>query len=200
MRRLIPVLVGAVALFSSSVSAGDKLACYYGGGRLEDLARYDVVILQPGRYAAADVAKLKSLGHVTVLGYVSLGQDDQLRRGNGKGPGGWASWYVDEFQGSGLSRPGKDGAPDKDADWNAYYVNPADRHWRALVRDEVKDIKAMGMDGVFADTVLLPDDKFTASLEKKMKKGMTKLVRSLKGWSGGVVYLNNAYDSLPAWA
>lgn len=48
-------------------------ACYYGPDRLNDLAAYDLVILQPGHYAHAEVDALQQAG-VTCLAYLSLGE------------------------------------------------------------------------------------------------------------------------------
>jgi len=192
-------LLAALSVFP--VVAADRVACYYGAGRIDELACYDLVILQPGRYAASDIQRLKAAGNVTVLGYVSLGEDDHLRRGNGKGPGGQASWYTDQFTGPGFATIGADNVPDSNPNWNSYYVDPSDRRWRAEVKNQVRRIRELGMDGVFADTVLLPDDKFTDVVEARMRKGMTRLVRSLKGWAGGgTVFVNNGYDHLDEWA
>jgi endo-alpha-1,4-polygalactosaminidase (GH114 family) len=199
MRRgaFLPVLL---LITASLNAAGPKIACYYGSGRVDELARYDVVILQPDNYTPADVARLKKGGVSKVLGYVSLGEDDSLRRGNGKGPGGYASWYVDEFTGKGFGSIGADGAPDRNAEWDAYYVDPSDRRWRANIRDQVERLRGLGFDGVFADTALVPRDVYREKTERRMVSGMVRLVRSLKGWvDGGLVYVNNGYDDLENW-
>jgi hypothetical protein len=200
MRRAASA-AAAFLLLSAPMLAADRFACYYGGGRLDALSKYDVVVLQPDHYTAADVAQLKSAGVTTVLGYVSLGEDDRLRRGNGKGPGGHASWYLDEFTGKGFAAIGADGQPDQSADWNSYYVDPSDRRWQAAVKDEVAQIRALGMDGVFADTVLLPTDVYKDKTERRMRDGMTRLVNRLKSWTrGGPVYVNNGYEGIERWA
>lgn len=48
-------------------------ACYYGTGRLAELAAYDLVIVQAAHYAAEDLSVLSSQG-VNVLAYLSIGE------------------------------------------------------------------------------------------------------------------------------
>ena len=153
-------------------------------------------MLQPGRVTADDVRALQRRG-TRVLGYLSLGEDDRLRRGDGKGPGGQASWYVDEHVGAGFASPGSDEKPDSNPDWNSYYVDPSNRAWQKAIQTEVRhQIDDLGMDGVFVDTVLIPTDVFTSPLEDRMRRGMTRLLSSLKRWSrGGYVIVNNGEEA-----
>ncbi len=175
------------------------LICFYGPPPLEKLAAYRTIVLQPALVTPADVAFLHSKG-CRVLGYLSLGEDDHLRRGNGRGTAGYAPWYIDEHVGPGFTKPGADGQPDSNPDWASYYVDPSDRGWRGVVRDEARAIhEKLGMDGVFADTVLVPRDVFTIAKERRMLKGMTSLVGSLKAWvGGGTVIVNNGGVDLAA--
>jgi len=189
--------LGAASPSRPSVSG--PVICFYGPPPLEKLAAYRTVVLQPGLVTAADVAYLQNRG-CRVLGYISLGEDDHLRRGNGRGPAGRAPWYVDEHVGPGFSKPGADGQPDSNPDWASYYVDPSDRGWRTVVRAQAELIhETLGMDGVFADTVLIPRDVFTTAKERRMLKGMASLVGSLKSWSGGgAVIVNNGGAELAA--
>ena len=66
---------------------------YYGYEETRLLSDYKMVVIQPWAFTASDVKRLRQSGSL-VLGYISLGEDDELRRGNGKGPGGYASWYA----------------------------------------------------------------------------------------------------------
>lgn len=194
----LTLLAGALTCAATASAASPAVAplkgpvvCFYGPPPLEQLATYPTVVLQPALVTAADVAALHARG-CRVLGYVSLGEDDHLRRGNGKGAGGYAPWYVDEHAGPGFSRPGADGQPDSNPDWASYYVDPSDAGWRRVVKEQTDIIhRQLGMDGVFADTVQIPRDVFTARRERRMLKGMASLVGSLKAWSGGAVIVNN---------
>lgn len=190
----------AALLLSGAVAAAPAppegpVVCFYGPPPLEQLAAFRTVVLLPSRVTRSDVEFLRARG-TRVLGYLSLGEDDRLRRGDGRGPGGYASWYVDEHTGPGLTKPGADGTPDSNADWGSYYVHPADRAWRKTVRGELRRIREdLGMDGVFADTVLIPRDAFTRKREDRMRKGMASLLGSLKSWSdGGFVLVNNGEE------
>jgi hypothetical protein len=185
-------LLAALLFPAAAAGAEGPVVCFYGPPPLEKLATHATVVLIPGRVTRADVSFLQSRG-CRVLGYLSLGEDDRLRRGDGRGPGGYASWYLDEHAGDGLSTPGSDGKPDSNAGWGSYYVDPSDRAWRKTIRDEVKRIREdLGMDGLFADTVLVPRDMFTRRREDGMARGMMALLGSLKSWSsGGFVLVNN---------
>lgn len=177
-----------------------NLACYYGYGRLEELARYDLVVLQPFAYNPEDIAFLQSRG-TRVLGYISVGEDDELKRDNGRGPGGYAPWYVDEFTGPGTQKPGPDGIPDTNADWGSYYVDPSHPRWQRHLKERLKQMrKYYGFDGIFVDTVLIPQNVFTQPLEDKMQQGMKSLIQNLRRWwKSGYILLNNGWQDLESW-
>lgn len=80
--------------------------CCYTPGYLELFKQYDIVITDPGAYTHAECQELRALG-IRVYMYVSFGEEDgQLKnrwdatsgqgpwRGNGLGPGGYASYYT----------------------------------------------------------------------------------------------------------
>ncbi|MFN2283620.1 MAG: hypothetical protein ACK2UQ_04305, partial [Anaerolineae bacterium] len=50
-----------------------RFACYYGLDRLEQLAEYDLVILQAENYTAADLLSLQQRGTMP-FGYLSLSE------------------------------------------------------------------------------------------------------------------------------
>ncbi len=177
--------------------ASTAFACYYGYGRLEELKNYRLVVLQPSAYNPSDIAALKEAG-VTVLAYISLGEDEELRRGNGRGPGGWADWYLDEFKGAGFAYPGPDGQPDKHAAWGSYYVDPSRSGWRKRALQSAERFKSVfGFDGLFLDTMLLPRDAFREKTERRMDKGMKRLLAELRrDWPGGYFLGNNAWEFL----
>jgi hypothetical protein len=201
MRRSGVAALAFVLITGAALGADLRgpVVCFYGAPPLDKLAEFPVVVLEPSLVAPSDVAALHRRG-CRVLGYVSLGEDDRLRRGNGRGPGGQADWYLDEHTGPGTDKPGRDGQPDGNPEWGSYYVDPSNRGWRRLVKDDVRRIAALGMDGVFADTVAYPRDVFTARTERRIAGGLTRLLSSLKAWSrGGLVVVNNPdAEQLPA--
>src|SRR4051794_13689737 len=68
---------------------------YYDAGHVPELSRYQVAILHIPKMTPQNVRALNDAGVVTV-GYLSVGEDEELRVGNGKGPAGKASWYLDK--------------------------------------------------------------------------------------------------------
>lgn len=147
------------------VRAAKNFYCYYGSGRVEALSHYDVVILHSPQMDRKDIARLKAQGVVTI-GYITVGEDDQLRVGDGRGPGGKASWYID--------RDG-DRAPDKNNVWNSYFVNANDPAWRADRLAEVNRlVREDGYDGIFLDTI------DTIQRYKETIPGMVQMVRQFR--------------------
>lgn len=147
------------------VADSDSFYCYYGSGKVAELSHYDVVILHSPQMAVDDIAKLKNLGVVTI-GYITVGEDDSLRVGDGTGPDGKASWYFDRDE---------DGQPDRNKIWNSWYANTNDPQWRA---DRVKEAKRLveqeGYDGIFLDTI------DTAQLYPEGAEGMVKLIADFR--------------------
>lgn len=154
---------------------------YYGKGRIKDLCRFDLVIIQPAHYTPHEIAFLKA-NKTEVLGYLSIGEDYPLKIGNGSGPGGYASWYLDCFTGVGCDIPGPDGKPDRHKDWGSYFVNPKDKGWQQYVLCEkmAHIVKDLGCSGAFLDAVLYshlyPED----IKEKILKPGMIELIRKIR--------------------
>lgn len=174
-------------------------ACYYGSDRLEELAQFDLLVLQPNAYNPEDIAFLKSHG-ATVLAYISVGEDDELHRDSGTGPGGWAPWYLDQFTGPGFTKPGADKTPDTNAEWGSYYVDPSHPRWRKHTKEKIRELKKSGYDGVFVDTAQIPRNVFTIDTEKTIEKGMETLVRKLRTWwPSGYLLVNNGFEHLEEW-
>jgi hypothetical protein len=160
--------------------------CYYGADHTSDLSHFDAVILHTPAQTAEDVKKLSDLGVVTI-GYVSVGEDDQLHVGNGKGPGGKASWYFDKNSA---------GQPDKNGTWNSWYANAADPDWRANRVAEAKRLcetadNGLGFDGIFLDTIE------TCDSYPQSRAGMTQLVAELRAaLPEKVIVMNRGFSLL----
>ena len=139
--------------------------CYYGSGKVEELSKYDFVILHTPAATRETVKQLKDRGVVTI-GYITCGEDETLRTGDGSGPGGMASWYFDKD---------KDGKADAHPVWKSYFANAADPNWR---EDRVKEAKRLvnevGFDGIFLDTV---DD---VTVYPETFDGMVELVNDFR--------------------
>jgi endo-alpha-1,4-polygalactosaminidase (GH114 family) len=173
-------------------------ACYYGAGRLDDLAKFDLVILEPDQHRPEDVAWLRAQG-VVVIGYVSVGQADTLEVGDGRGPGGMASWYLDRAteQGDALI-PGPDGEPDRDPEWGAYWVDLTSTAWQQRIdRRVARVLREWGADGVFLDTILY-DTVYEGDYRQTVVPAhLTRWLKRLRGrHRQAVVIANNGWTYL----
>jgi hypothetical protein len=155
---------------------------YYGPNRVNELAKFDVVILHTPAATGQSVEELKSRGVVTI-GYISCGEDETLRRGDGTGPGGMASWYFDK---------NKDGKPDTHRVWKSIYANAADPKWRADRVGEAKRlVQSVGFDGIFLDTV---DD---VTIFPETFDGMVQLINDFRrALPDSPIIMNQSFDLL----
>ncbi len=138
--------------------------CYYGKDRLADISKFDVAIMEPRNYTDDEIKTLSDSG-VWVIGYVSLGESDQLHKGDGRGPGGYASFYFDDDG---------DGMPDMNKNWHSYYVNPASELWHRHVITRIKKLKKQGVAGIFMDTI------DNADLKPEFHYAMIELIKEIR--------------------
>jgi hypothetical protein len=140
--------------------------CYYGPDRAAELSRYDVVILHTPAATPEVVKQLKDAGVVTI-GYITCGEDlPPARKGDGTGPGGFASWYFDKDG---------DNQPDAHPIWKAPFANAADPKWRAdRVAEAKRLVEEVGFDGIFLDTV---DD---VTIYPETFDGMAQLIHDFR--------------------
>ncbi len=115
-------------------------ACYY-GPFTEALANYDIAILDAESCTPAQVEQLAENGTRT-FAYLSVGEADTLARGDGNGPGGWASYYINE-----------NGAPAQNADWGSYFADAGNPAWQAQTLARADELLSMGFTGLFLDTI-----------------------------------------------
>lgn len=159
-------------------------ACYYGAGRTAELLTRDAAIIETRAQTPADVAALRAAGRLAIA-YISIGEDHNLRKGDGLGPGGNDSAYFD--------RDG-DGHADKNGVWDSYYANAASPAWRAFFLQNAARLREThGVDGFFLDTVE------TCLLYPESRAGMVSLIRELRAaHPDAVIVLNRGWDLLPA--
>lgn len=138
--------------------------CYYSKFKPE-LTYFDVAIIEAREMTREEVQKLKASG-TYVIAYVTVGErDGALEKGNGKGPGGYASYYIDDGKGE----------PSQNQVWKSYYVNAGDPSWQDEVINKFAKaaIEDKGCDGVFLDTV------DTAEMFPETAVGMVELIKKL---------------------
>jgi len=139
-----------------------SFVCHY-GHFTEMLGLFDIAIIEPQNVTPAQLTWLRERGTWTV-GYISVGEDHFLRTLDGQGPGGYASFYIDDGTGN----------PRRNENWNSYFVDAGNIHWQNLVIDNARSILNMGFDGIFLDTI------DTAEIFPETRAGMAQLIRRLR--------------------
>jgi hypothetical protein len=157
-------------------------ACYYGKGQVEALATRGAAIIETKSQTPESVAAIRKNGTLAI-GYISAGEDDKLRKGDGQGPGGFDSAYFD--------RNGDD-KPDRNEIWNSYFTNAATEAWINHFLGQAKKMREeYGVDGFFLDTV----ETFTLYTENR--KPMVDLIKRLRQeHPEAVIVLNRGWDLL----
>lgn len=105
---------------------------YYANRSLDQLAKFDMVVLDPANYDSADVAKLKSMGCIPIA-YMNVGEVETYRG------------YFSMVDTSMMLSP--------DPNWrDRYYVNLCDPMWSRIVTEErVPEVLHKGFCGLFVD-------------------------------------------------
>lgn len=144
-----------------------NFSCYYGRAgeenvNLNAMKQFDVSIMMPGSMSAEEIASLKE--YTWVIGYLTIGEDDRYRVGDGLGPTGMASYYIYDEQGTAQKNP----------NWGSWYVDAGNACWQAMTLERARAIFDKGCDGLFLDTL------DTVDLYGDTLDGMASLVRRLK--------------------
>lgn len=144
---------------------------YYGAGRLDELARFDLAIIDPATLTRDEVAELRARGTL-VVGYLSIGElaagDPWLAEGTVK-----HSWIL------GMNR-----------NWGSLFVDASQPGWQELMRGEMGDLLAAGFDGAFLDTVDTAID-----VAPETQPGMEALIRGLReAYSSALLVQNRGFE------
>ncbi|MFV0338185.1 MAG: hypothetical protein ACK5LK_08090 [Chthoniobacterales bacterium] len=158
-------------------------SCYYGSGHSADLLARDASIIETKAQTPADVNALRKTGHLAI-GYISIGEDDDFRIGDGKGPGGYDSAYFDRNE---------DGKADKNVTWNSTYANASSPAWRKHFLEKAQAmVDSHGVDGFFLDTIE------TCLLYPESYDGMVSLIKELReAHPDKIIVMNRGWDLLP---
>ena len=129
-----------------------------------------------------NVKAISAKGPITV-GYITIGEDEELQVGNGKGPGGKASWYFDRDH---------DDVPDQDGIWKSWYTNANDPEWRASrVEIAKKLVDDYGFQGIFLDVVSVSE------MYPESRGGMIQMLHDLReALPDKVIVMNQGFDIL----
>jgi hypothetical protein len=156
--------------------------CYY--GQFEpDMGLFDVAILEPNNLTPDRMAWLRSRGTYSIA-YISVGEDHFLREGDGLGPGGYASFYME-----------RNGEPARNNNWNSYFVDAGNPLWQEIVLQRAREIIEMGCDGFFLDTI------DTVDVFRSTREGMVSLIRLLhETFPDAKIVANRGFTLLPDFA
>jgi uncharacterized protein (TIGR01370 family) len=140
----------------AQMSSVRNYVVYYGAGRLDDLARFDLAIIDPSTLTPDEVVELESRGTL-VVGYLSVGEispnDPWITDGTVP-----KSWILG-----------------RNRNWGSLFVDAGQQGWRDLMTAETGKLIDYGFDGVFLDTVDTATD-----VEPTSVPGMISLIEGLR--------------------
>lgn len=134
----------------------ENYVVYYGQGRVDDLSRYDLAIIQPNTLTQDEIARLKQAGTL-VVSYLSIGEVEPDR-----------VWYSD-----GRFDPVWELGTNEN--WGSRFVDANQPGWQNLMVALAGEIIDKGFDGIFLDTV------DTVDLFPATRDGMITIIRLLRG-------------------
>lgn len=165
MTLTVCLLLGLMLTMSQALFAQDSArelfdtienyTVYYGTGRVEDLARYDLAIVQPDTLTTEELADLKSRGTL-VIAYLSVGEAEPQRE-----------WYTD-----GRVDPAWELGTNEN--WGSRFIDASQVGWQDLMIELMGESIEKGYDGVFLDTL------DTVDVFSETTEGMITLVRRLR--------------------
>lgn len=155
-------LLGTASALAQGFDGVNSFVCCYGPYQ-RAMKQFDLAAVDPGSVSDKQLSALQESG-TQVIAYLTVGEcDGRLQAGDGQGPGGYASWYLE-----------RNGKPWRNADWGSYYVDPGNAAWRARIIAQAGAILARGFDGLILDTL------DTAELQPGLDRGMVGLVQLLR--------------------
>jgi uncharacterized protein (TIGR01370 family) len=128
---------------------------YYGKGRADDLAKFDLAIIQPDTLTADEIKQLHDKGTL-VVSYLSIGEAEPERE-----------WFKD-------GRVDQKWLLGKNQNWGSYFVDASQAGWQDLMVSLMGEFVKKGFDGVFLDTV------DTVDAYPQTKQGMIDLIGKLR--------------------
>jgi polysaccharide biosynthesis protein PelA len=149
----------------------ENYVVYYGLGRLDDLARFDLAIIDRDTLTPGEVHVLQSRGTL-VVAYLSVGeiQPNDPRVTSGEVP---QSWILGTNE-----------------NWGSLFVDASQPGWRELMKEEAGSLLEAGFDGVFLDTVDTAIDVAPDTMP-----GMIELIEGLRAaYPDALLVQNRGFD------
>jgi len=144
---------------------------YYGAGRLDDLARFDLAIIDPSTLTPDEVRQLEGRGTL-VVAYLSVGEiepsDPWLADGTVP-----RSWILG-----------------RNKNWGSLFVDANQQGWRDLMVQQAGQLLDHGFQGVFLDTVDTAID-----VAPETEPGMIQLIEGLRrAYPDALLVQNRGFD------
>lgn len=152
-----------------------SFVCYYGAGRLDELASYDLAILQPGHYTRPEIQRLQRAGCLC-LAYLSLGELPEQEAA--------PQWRL-------VDQQGRPVAPNPQ--WGTVYLDCRRPAWQdEVVQHRVPAILERGFAGLFLDTIDMQE------LYPDTRPGVAQLAQRLHACFPHLVFAaNRGFSLLP---
>lgn len=169
---------------TASATTGNPLAdaasykIYYDAptkSQIKKMQRYDLMIIEPVYYSAAQIKELKKYG-TKVYGYINTMEADN-----------WNTDFINQLNESDFFH--RNGERVHYAEWDSYLTDITSSHYQAILVAEVKkQIVDKGLDGVFLDTV--------GNIDNEHSEQPDVLAAQRDGMSQFMGTLNELYPSL----
>ena len=137
---------------------------YYGSNHVEELSKYDLVIIEPYNYNKEEIKRLKELNpKIKVIAYLSIGEVDKERD------------YFEDCKSIIIG---------ENPNWDSYYVNISSPIWRNIIFNEIDKFIDMGFDGIFLDTV-------DSAIYTNQKDDVVELIKDIRKRYPTIIIIQN---------
>jgi len=162
----------------SRFNAAKNFALYYGAGREEELARFDIAVVEPGGQSPASVRRMQAAGSL-VLGYLSVLEINPS---------------MQEFRLlDGSDFLSAEGRPLMNRDYGNYLADLRSKRWSGLLLHKAGHIlHSLGYDGLFLDTIGgVESGDLPVSLRDSLLIAAADIVRKMRALFPGHIIVQN---------
>lgn len=145
----------------------DNYVVYYGEGRADELAQFDLAIIQPETLIPDELADLTETSDTLLIAYLSIGEVEP-----------WRTWYSDgSIQSEWIL--------EENPIWKSYYIDANQAGWRDFIVAKAQEYLDLGFDGIFLDTV------DTVDLYPDTQPGMIQMIADLRAAYPDAILIQN---------
>ncbi len=163
---LVSIAYFMVGITCPDVKAKDKFGFYYGDTYSDQWNEYENLVIDIRNFSQGSGTTDLSETSARLITYLSIGETDTLIEGDKQGPGGYASWYLDQDG---------DNFPDQNPNWGSYYVNANSNVWHDYVLQTlIPGLSSGVVNGLFLDNL------DTVDIYPETTSGMISLVIKIR--------------------